>query len=386
MAGSSRSAGQGRFRPIVVGLESRDLLSTAHAAVHAAAHRTAQVVNQFPSVVSQLNNATPQVISTVTSGGEFNPYGTAFVPVGFPKGGLLKQGDLLISNFNNSQNLQGTGSTIVKISPNGTQSLFWQGRPGLGLTGALGVLEGGYVVVGSVPTLDGTPNTVQQGSLFILDKFGKVVLNLSDSKLLDGPWGLAVNDPGTGEHPQLFVSNVLNGTVTRIDLSIPATTHKLQVLGMTAIGSGFSHRTDPAAIVLGPSGLAFDPAQNLLYVASSTDNAIYTIPNAATTVTNATPVTPLFQDLAHLHGPLDLLIAPNGNLIVANSDGPTADPNQPSAVVEFTTAGQFVAQYFVDPGIDGAFGIALRRTGANTLAFAAVNDNASNVQVFAIQG
>jgi hypothetical protein len=31
--------------------------------------------------------------------------------------GALRQGDLLVSNFNNSANLQGTGTTIVQIPP-----------------------------------------------------------------------------------------------------------------------------------------------------------------------------------------------------------------------------------------------------------------------------
>jgi hypothetical protein len=42
-----------------------------------------------------------------------NPYGVAFVPQIFLAGGLLKPGDLLVSNFNNKLNLQGTGTTII---------------------------------------------------------------------------------------------------------------------------------------------------------------------------------------------------------------------------------------------------------------------------------
>src|ERR1035438_10773756 len=55
----------------------------------------------------------------------------------------------LISNFNNSSNLQGTGTTIVQITPRGTQSLFalidaatlpGACPGGIGLTTALAVL------------------------------------------------------------------------------------------------------------------------------------------------------------------------------------------------------------------------------------------------------
>ena len=46
--------------------------------------------------------------------GDVNPYGVAFVPDRFNAGaGPLKTGDILISNFNNAKNLQGTGTTIV---------------------------------------------------------------------------------------------------------------------------------------------------------------------------------------------------------------------------------------------------------------------------------
>ena len=70
--------------------------------------------------------------STVPANGDVNPFGIAFVSKTFLAGGLLNPGDVLVSNFNNNQNVQGTGATIVKIAPNGQQSLFFQGTPPLG--------------------------------------------------------------------------------------------------------------------------------------------------------------------------------------------------------------------------------------------------------------
>src|SRR5262249_4374126 len=130
---------------------------------------------------------------------------------------------ILVSNFNNLNNLQGTGTTIVAISPTGHQTLFFQGSsaPGaLGLTTALGVLKAGFVLVGSVPTLDGSSSSIQApGSLLILNSQGRTVMTLRNPSLLDGPWDLTINDQGS--QAQVFVSNVLSGTVTRIDLTIP---------------------------------------------------------------------------------------------------------------------------------------------------------------------
>ena len=93
--------------------------------------------------------------STVPGNGDINPYGMAQVTHTV---GNLKSGHILISNFNNSTNAQGTGTTIVEMAPDGTQSLFAaldaSSLPGpcpggLGLTTALVVLNEGWVIVGS---------------------------------------------------------------------------------------------------------------------------------------------------------------------------------------------------------------------------------------------
>ena len=71
---------------------------------------------------------------------------------------------VLVSNFNDKANVQGTGSTIVQVSPAGQTSLFANVARlpagmtcpgGVGLTTALGILPGGWVVVGSLPTTTG---------------------------------------------------------------------------------------------------------------------------------------------------------------------------------------------------------------------------------------
>ena len=101
----------------------------------------------------------PVQTSTIASNGDVNPYGVAFVPEGFPKGGKTASGDVLVSNFNagTSPTTQGTGMTIVSVTPDGGQTTFFQGTPPLGLTTALNVLQKGFVIVGNVPNNMGTP-------------------------------------------------------------------------------------------------------------------------------------------------------------------------------------------------------------------------------------
>ena len=52
--------------------------------------------------------------STVPRNGDVNPYGTVLIR---HNRGRLRRGDVLICNFNNKANLQGTGTTIVEVSP-----------------------------------------------------------------------------------------------------------------------------------------------------------------------------------------------------------------------------------------------------------------------------
>ncbi|WP_341315281.1 hypothetical protein WN982_08545 [Paraburkholderia sp. IMGN_8] len=96
----------------------------------------------------------PPVVTstTIPANGDLNPYGIVFVPDGFSSFGKIAPGDLLVSNFNNAQNMQGTGTTIVKIVPGAKQAetfsqLHATPQSPIGLTIALGVLRGGFVLV-----------------------------------------------------------------------------------------------------------------------------------------------------------------------------------------------------------------------------------------------
>jgi uncharacterized protein (TIGR03118 family) len=335
-------------------------------------------------IVPNLPNGAFQSLTTIPPSGDLNPYGVAFVPPGFPTGGSVNPGDILVSNFNSSANQQGTGSTIVDIGPSGQQSVFFQGKAGLGLTTALGILKGGFVLVGNLPaTYDAMGNllSIGQGSLLILDKNGNVVETLSDSKLLDRPWDLTVNDEG--DHASVFVSNVLDGVVTRIDLTIPD--HGSPVVeSMTQIASGYLTRTDPAALVVGPTGLAFDPEHDVLFVASTGDNEIFAIPRASDRTSDAGMGHLVYNDPAHLHGPLGLALAPNGDLITSNGDAVNPDPTQNSELVEFTRGGQFVGQFSVDSVAGSAFGLAVTNVGG-LLRVAAVDDNTNSLHVWTFQ-
>lgn len=312
------------------------------------------------------------VASTVPANGDINPYGIFVVPRTV---GNLVKGNLLISNFNAASNEQGTGTTIMQISPGGTVSQFAQidasSLPGtctggVGLTTALVALRGGWVIVGSLPTSDGTSATAQAGCLLVLDSLGNVSETIYGT-LINGPWDMAVLDHSTangGGTAALFVTNVLNGTlaaggsvvnqgtVVRVDLTLSKSAPPF-VEAMTVIGSGFAERTDPAALVIGPTGVALSKDGFSLYVADSLNNRIAAIPFPISRQTTARTGSTITKG-GSLNVPLGLTVAPNGDILTTNGDD--------GYMVQTTPDGLQVAKTLLDssgdpPGSGALFGL-----------------------------
>jgi hypothetical protein len=310
------------------------------------------------------------VASTVPVNGDVNPYGVAVVP---RSTGKLVEGHILVSNFNNRHNLQGTGTTIVDIAPDGTRTQFAHIEAstlpgpcpgGVGLTTALVVLQKGWVIVGSLPTRDGTAATAKAGCLLVLNNQGHVVETFSGTLFdvrINGPWDMTALD--LGSVAELFVSNVLNdtvaakgkvvnrATVVRIVLAVPDTGMPQELL-RSLVGSGFAARTDPAALVIGPTGLGL-AEDGTLYVADNLRSRIVAIPDAPFRANTAGTGTRVSAGGA-LKQPLGLAIAPNGNILTVNA----GDGN----IVETTPGGTQIAVMTIDTsGAGTLFGLAVVR-------------------------
>lgn len=326
------------------------------------------------SILKQLQNINV-IGSTVPANGDVNPYGIVEVKRSI---GNLQEGHILISNFNNMANQQGTGTTVVDIAPDGSLSTFAQIDStklpgpcpgGVGLTTALTVLRSGWVIVGSLPTSDGTSATAQSGCLLVLDNMGNVVETLTDASI-NGPWDMTSLEDERGAH--LFVTNVLNGTVAangavvnqgtvlRIDLAV-SQTRMPQIRSIAEIGSGFSERTDPAALVIGPTGVGLSPAcaegegnACVLYVADSVDNRIVAIFNPLERRHSAGMGLTVSTG-GSLNDPLGLTVAPNGHILVVNGDD--------GFITEITPRGKQVSTELLDntggppPGNGTLFGV-----------------------------
>jgi hypothetical protein len=306
--------------------------------------------------------------STVPSNGDLNPYGIVNVAT---SAGKLVAGDILISNFNNAGspptgNLQGTGSTIVQLTPSGHLSLFAQIKPadlppgscpgGVGLTTALAILPQGYVVVGSLPTTNGMAATAQAGCLIVLNSSGHPVETISGTPI-NGPWDMT--SVAQGQNATLFVTNVLNGTVASGEKPVDEGTvvrirvhirnnHPPKVGPPTVIANGFPERTDPAALVIGPTGVALGE-EGILYVADTLGNRIAAVPNA---LDRQTPLGAGGTTVAlggYLNNPLGMALAPNGDVLTANAN----DGN----IVETTPAGAEFQPVDTGAGGGGLFGL-----------------------------
>jgi len=319
--------------------------------------------------------------TTITENGDLNPYAVFVAPV---SAGTIQSGDVLIDNFNNISNLQGTGQTIVDYRPQTRKTTLFCRLPstlagcpgGVGLTTAMVMLKSGYVIVGSTPSTDGTTKTRGEGGLIVLDARGTVVAIWTGPQISD-PWGnIAIADQGTsatifvsmaGFQPQVkdpatglpVVLN--NATVLRLTLATPSGATPT-ITAQTVVADGFGHRADKDAFLVGPTGLAL-AGDGTLYVSDGVANRIAAVANALTRPDSAgTGRTVTSGQL--LKRPLAMVITPQGHLLVVNGK------NGQVVEIDAATGKQLYAQWIdtnqaqSPPGNGDLFGLAMRGDGA----------------------
>jgi hypothetical protein len=358
---------------------------TAHAARAALALAAAATLGGTPLAA----HADPQgmletlhrhetLINTVPDNGDQNPYAIFVAPV---SSGAVKQGDVLVDNFNNAANLQGTGSTIVDYHPDTKQMSLFATIPrdlkecpgGVGLSTAMTMLKSGWVIVGSTPSNDGTTGTKGAGCLIVLDSNGKIAKTISSPNIND-PWGnMAVVD--NGDHATLFVSNAGFGvggadgnppvfkqaTVLRLDLDIPSGQAPV-VKNETVVASGFGAQADKGVFLVGPTGLALSADNKLLYVSDAIGNRINVIEEPMTRDTSAGVGRQLTAD-GMLHRPLAMITTPQGHLLVTNALNGQVVEIDPVAAKQLYARWIDADKAQTPPGNGDLFGIALTPAG-----------------------
>jgi hypothetical protein len=368
--------GHNHVRPAGASLMSRvcSLALTGLAAILAVAGLPAVTDAASDGYLNSIHHFTT-LTSTVPESGDQNPYAIVVAPV---SAGAIRKDDVLITNFNDHNNLQGLGSTIMRYTPATKGLATFASIPrhlpqcpgGIGLTTAMTMLKSGWVIVGSLPSQDGTTATKGSGCLVVLDSNGNVASTITGPNI-NGPWGnMAVIDNGSSA--TLFVSNtgfgvgapgqevVNKANVVRLNLTIPPGSPPT-VIGQTVIGDGFGQQADKDVFVIGPTGLALG-ANGTLYVSDAIHNRIAAIPDAATRKDSAGTGQTVTTD-GMMRRPLAMTTAPNGNLLVTNGLN--------GQVVEIDpVSGKQLHALWVDanraqspPGSGDLFGIAMTPTG-----------------------
>jgi hypothetical protein len=370
--GKGSTVRRSRYARILIALIGAGLTVTACSSASSTARSASPVTPAAtlaapgPAFLGELHGLT-QVASTVPANGDVNPYGVAVVPA---SAGRLIAGDTLVSNFNDKANVQGTGTTLVQVSPAGKTSVFadvstlpaGQTCPGgIGLTTALGILPGGWVVVGSLPTShDGVlPKPDPAGCLIVLSDQGTVAETITDKDIV-GPWDLTVKTSATSA--EVFVSNALGGntttddgvpvtgncTVVRLDLALSPSAPPT-LTSATVVGTGFPWRANKAALILAPTGLALG-GNGTLYVDDSLTNSVSAIPQALSRTSAITAAAGHLSLGGALDAPLGMTLAPNGDLVVVNGNNGNA--------VEITPSGkQLATKTLIKNGAGDLFGI-----------------------------
>jgi hypothetical protein len=236
-------------------------------------------------------------------------------------------------------------------------------------------------VVGSVPAAgpSGAPAAANpNGCLIVLDSSGKVVETWSNPDI-NGPWDLTA--AVSGSRAEIFVSNVLTRpagstglpptgqcTVSRVDVALGSGAPRMT--GATLVGDGFAWQVNKPTFVLGPTGLALGP-NGVLYVAQTLGNHVTAIPDALTRTTAVTDGSSTLSTGGALDAPLGMVVAPNGDVLVANGNN--------GNVVEITPAGRQIAKETLVPnGAGTLFGITLT---ADHRGLVFVNDGVNAVDI-----
>ncbi|TAM78397.1 hypothetical protein EPN44_01015 [bacterium] len=324
------------------------------------------------SVLKRLGQITTIGSTVDPLNGDQNPYGLAVASV---DAGSIESGDLVVCNFNNGANVQGTGTTIVALHPRAGSSprRVAQDSSLLGCT-ELALAPNGNIWASAFAANDNP----------IFTPSGTLVTTLPGGPW-HGPFGQTFAPHGGSFGSAAFYeSNAGDGSIVRIGIS-PGPHFTFQI-----IARGFAVNHGAPGGILGPSGLQYDERHDRLYVVDGADNTLVALRGVSTipadgVVVNGTSFGGPFGKRARLifsgpplNGPISSALLPDGHLVLGN----TLDPNGQNLMVEIAPNGRLLDVKNVDTGAAGAlFGMAaIGHSNADTkLYFNDDNDNTVKV-------
>jgi hypothetical protein len=327
---------------------------------------------------SILKKLTKDVVigSTVdASNGDKGPRAISIVPEG---NGVLKRGQLLVCNFDDKGGTAGDGTTLELLNATASskatrffQSSAFEGCDGDTISAADAVYAAG-LTAGKVAEI---AIPYGEAKYKLTKKYGSPI----ESPLADGSGGKV----GLYAAEYAFVGDGKTGSL--IDFSVNGFGHANVLQAMT----GFAVGKSSSGAKLGPSGMEYTSKGDTVYVVDGVTNTVVAVTGIANLLEKDEIVvesggktfdckhkTDACAHLVYSGAPLDAPLAsallPNGNLIVANTQG-TAN-----TLIELTPAGKVLDTKVVDTSsTQGVFGLVASGTSdANTvLYFTDTNDN-----------
>jgi hypothetical protein len=365
-----------RYRPLL----ARFVIATSAAALSALSMAQAAIVvpNRVPpavaasigfgSVVGKLHHVVTIGSTVDPKNGDQNPYGLAIAPT---TAGMIKAGDLIISNFNDSANIQGLGTTLEVLHPTpGSKPISLISDPHLTGSAAVAMPPGSFPWVASY-TANDNPIVTPSGQLATsLNTFGWT-----------GPWGQAFS-PTAGPRgtSAFYESNAYDGSIVRINVT------KRGTFTFDTIATGFSVNHGVPGNILAPAGLTYDSTSDVLYIVDSNANRVVAFQQPGKIPANGIVVTSTgfggpAGSMAHvvfagkpLQAPISAALLFNGNLVVGNTTN--------NKLIELTPSGHAVNERLLDTGAKGAlFGIVATGTSISTTKIYFNDDNDNMVKV-----
>jgi hypothetical protein len=357
----------------------------AHAVPSSDGPSSALQVSSLPASVSRpadttsiLKKLTKDVTigSTVdTKNGDEGPRSIFIVPN--DAHGLLTKGQLLVCNFEDSAGVPGNGTTmeVLNPTPSSTPVRFFQNTAIKGCDGDAISAHGG-TVYGAGFSSD---------KIAVISKKGALSKTYS-GKTITGPFSDTTADPPQNFSPlYLYAGTVANGGILSISIGFYGNGLATQVAKGFGVSSGSGGE-------LAPSGLQYNPSIDTLYIVDGATNTIVAFSNSSKLLDKdeiivesggktfeckypKTTCATLVYSGSPLNAPMASALLPNGNLVVANTQG-TAN-----TLVELTPGGQVLDTEVVDSSsTQGVFGLVARgTTDANTVLFY-TDTNSNTVQ------
>jgi hypothetical protein len=312
------------------------------------------------------------IIGTTTdpTNGDTGPRGLTIVKSAY----VLKKGQLVLCNFEDKGGTAGEGTTIDVFDPvaGSKPKTFAQSSDIEGCDSA--AVSDGDEVFGAGAT---------SGEVAEFTNTGK--LKKTYGAPIEVPFADAdafCHEPYKPEN--IFVGDSKDGNVVKFGINIYGSEKEVQIISGFAVGgSGWS--------VVGPSGIQYDGCKDTLYIVDGADDTIVAVAHVSSLLEKdeivvkkggktfdckypKTSCATLVYSGKPLDAPVASALLPNGNLIVANTQGG-------NTLVELTPAGKVLDTKVVDTSkTAGVFGLVATGTNDSNTALFFTDTNTNNLQ------